>query len=122
MSDLEAALALQIRALRLPEPEREHRFAALAAGGTGKGLRARLRTAGLKDWRFDFAWPSKMLAVEVEGGIWVSGRHNRGGGMEEDCRKYGRAMTLGWSVYRTTGGLITSGEAVQIIEALLRDR
>ena len=26
-------------------------------------------------WRFDFAWPSHKVAVEIDGGIFIHGRH-----------------------------------------------
>lgn len=118
MSDLEAALQIQIHATGIPEPEREFRFCAEQVGA-GKGLRDRLRDAGLRDWRFDFAWPDSMFAVEVEGGGWTNGRHNRGAGFERDLEKYHHAMRLGWTVYRCAGALIRSGEAVALIEKLL---
>jgi hypothetical protein len=121
MSKLEDTLLLQMRAVGLPEPVRELRFAAEYVG-KGKGLRERLAAAGLKDWRFDFAWPDLMFAVEVEGGTWVSGRHNRGAGFEADAIKYGEAMRLGWAVYRCTTGIIKSGQAVELIEALIKQR
>lgn len=120
MSKLEAELALQIRAAKLPDPEPEYRFGAMAAGGPGKGLRQRLADADLKDWRFDFAWPDLMLAVEVEGGAWIGGRHNRGTGFLEDLKKYGAAQRLGWTIYRTAGELIKSGEALRTIEQLIQ--
>lgn len=119
MSKLEEALDVQIRAHGLPDPEREHRFAAIHVG-LGKGVRARLQEAGLRDWRFDFAWPDAMLAVEVEGGHFVGGRHTRGKGFEEDCQKYHHAMRLGWTVYRCEGRLIGSGDAVDLIAKMLR--
>lgn len=119
MSKLEAELALQIRAAKLPDPDPEYRFGAMAAGGPGKGLRQRLADAGLKDWRFDFAWPDLKLAVEVEGGGWVGGRHTRGAGFLEDLKKYGAAQRMGWTIYRTAGELIKSGEALQTIEQLI---
>lgn len=120
MSALEEALLIQVKACKLPMPEREYRFGAVAAGGPGKGLRKRLQEAGLKDWRFDFAWPDLMLAVEVEGGAWVGGRHTRGKGFLEDLRKYQAAQVMGWTIYRTAGELIKSGEAVRIIEQLIQ--
>lgn len=119
MSSLEEALALHLRALKLPAPVREYRFAAEACGGIGKGVRQRLRDARLADWRFDFAWPDRWLAVEVEGGGWTRGRHNRGAGFAEDMRKYDAAMRLGWTVYRCDSGLIKGGQAVETIRRLL---
>lgn len=118
MSDLEQKLALQIRALKLPEPEREYRFA-LHHIGRGKDIRERLIKAGLRDWRFDFAWPGAMLACEIEGGGWVGGRHTRGKGFRDDMLKYHHAMRLGWTVYRCEAELVTSGQAVNLLERLL---
>jgi len=120
MSQLEENLYRQIWITGLPAPEREYRFGAAAAGGPGKGLRKRLEEAGLKDWRFDFAWPNLMLAVEVEGGAWVGGRHTRGKGFLEDLRKYEAAQRMGWTIYRTAGELIKSGNALKTIEQLIR--
>ena len=120
MSELEDLLDVQMAEAGLPEPEREYRFAAEYVG-LGKDLRIRLRERGLKDWRFDFAWPSHMLAVEVEGGAWVNGRHTRGKGFEEDLEKYHQAQALGWTVYRTSGHLIRSGKSVELLAELLKE-
>ncbi len=117
-SALEEALALQLRARNTPPAEREYRFAVHHVGSQ-PGIRERLRKAGLKDWRFDFAWPARKLAVEVEGGAHVGGRHTRGVGFEEDCLKYHRAMELGWTVYRCEGKLIRRGDAADLISRLL---
>lgn len=118
VSQLEHALILHIRAHKLPEPQQEYRFAAHHVG-LGKGNKARLDDAGLRDWRFDFAWPNHMLAVEAEGGGWIGGRHNRGRGFAEDMKKYDAAMRLGWNVYRCDGCLIKSGRAVETIKILI---
>lgn len=119
-SRLEESLALQLRVVKAPRPEREYRFA-VAHIGAGKGIRQRLKDAGLKDWRFDFAWPDKMLAAEVEGGAFSNGRHTRGVGFTEDCIKYHHAMRLGWTVYRCESRLIGSGDAVRLLERLLQE-
>ncbi|MFS1522744.1 hypothetical protein ACL7TT_01315 [Microbulbifer sp. 2304DJ12-6] len=122
MSALEEMFATQLLALGrksgLAAPEREYRFAAQIVG-LGKGLRKRLAAAGLKDWRFDFAWSERKFAVEIEGGVWINGRHNRGAGFEADLEKYHHAMRLGWDVYRCGARLVKSGEAALLVHNLL---
>ena len=118
-SKLEDQLSLQIRAAKLPEPIREYRFAAYIVGGPGRGLRVALSEKGLKDWRFDFAWPYLKIAVEVEGGGWSNGRHTTGKGFSADLQKYNAAMQNGWTVYRCDSALIKSGKALITIEKLL---
>ena len=97
-SELEETLAGQIRLLGLEEPEREYRFA--------PGRR----------YRFDFCWPERFLACEVEGGTWIHGRHTRGAGFEKDAEKYNLATILGWRVLRATGNMVRDGRAVTLIE------
>ena len=102
-SDLEAALAFQIRVAGLPEPECEYQFAKLIG----------------RRWRFDFAWPDYMLAAEVEGGVWKQGRHTRGTGFIHDCTKYNEAAVLGWTVLRFAGAMITDGVALECLERMI---
>lgn len=55
-------------------------------------------------WAFDFAWPDRLLAVELEG-IFRFGdqtRHQTAAGFEADLEKYNRATELGWRVIRFT--------------------
>lgn len=97
MSDLEELLLAQIHEAGLPEPEREYLFM--------PGRR----------YRFDFAWPADMIAAECEGGTWNQGRHTRGSGYGEDCRKYNAATVLDWRVFRFTREMIESGEAISLL-------
>ncbi len=100
-SAAEESFALQIRALKLPEAAREHRFCE-------------------RMWRFDFAWPERKLAVEIEGGIWINGRHSRGKGMVSDMQKYNRATVLGWRVMRFSAAMVKDGSAVAEIESIFK--
>jgi len=65
-----------------------------------------------RKWRFDFAFPEKMLAVEIEGGVWTGGRHTRGKGFVSDMEKYNAAAALGWTVMRFTTQQSKKGVAV----------
>lgn len=105
-SPLEGMFLLAVRAHRVPQPVEEYRFATEQVGGSGRGLRSRLAAAGLRDWRFDFAWPSVKVAVECEGGIWNRGRHTRARGYTGDCQKYNAAAALGWTVIRVTSPML----------------
>ena len=97
VSELEEMLLQQIRLAGMPEPERERRF------------------HPIRRWRVDFMWRRQQLIVEVEGGTWVQGRHQRPEGFERDCRKYSEAALRNWKVLRFTRAMIESGEALAMI-------
>ena len=103
-SALEDRLLFQIRAVGLPEPEREYMFALEAMG---------------RKWRFDFAYPGQMVGIEVQGGIWSRGAHARGTGLERDYEKLNSAQLLGWTLFQFSRKTIESGKAVNIIEKVL---
>lgn len=56
----------------------------------------------VRDWRFDFAFTSQKLAIELHGGVRSGGRHVRGNGFVEDCRKKCAAVVRGWRVLEYT--------------------
>lgn len=102
MSKLEDAMRLQLRGERVPLWTTEWTF------------------HPTRKWRFDFAWPSKNVALEVEGGTWTNGAHNRGKHYESDCEKYSEAAIAGWKVIRVTSGMIRSGKALELIKRALQ--
>lgn len=101
--DLGPGFLLQLRARNIEAPVRELVF------------------HGERKWRFDFAWPDRKIAVEIEGGAWSRGRHTRGAGFREDCIKYGEAFRLGWTVLRVMPEQITSGLAADWLAARFHD-
>jgi len=64
-----------------------------------------------RKWLFDFCMPDHALAVEIEGAIWVRGRHTRGKGFLGDMEKYNYATLMGWKVLRYSPEQIDSGYA-----------
>lgn len=115
-SSLERAFDTYWRMVDGPDLLPEYRFAAEIVG-PGKGLRARLDAAGLRDWRFDRAHLASKVAIELDGGTWgkrnkegeiVPGRHNQGGGFAEDCRKINAAQLAGWLVFRFTSDMLAA--------------
>ncbi len=100
----EDALAWQLQVAGLPAPVREHRFDAS------------------RRWRFDFAWPDRLVAAEVEGGTWAGGRHSRGEGYAKDLEKYNAAAVGGWLVVRLTTGMVDDGRGLATVADALGAR
>lgn len=72
-------------------------------------------------WRFDACWPAFRVAVEIHGGEFNSGRHNRGAGLRDDCEKMRAAQLQGWIVLPFVGTDLDSRPVQcceQIIQAL----
>ena len=95
-------LQWQCEVTGLPVPVAEHRFAAP------------------RRWRFDLAWLDRMLAVEIEGGIWTKGRHVRGKGFEKDMEKYNEAALAGWRTLRFSTGMVKDGRALETLSRCFR--
>lgn len=93
-------IALFCEEFDYPLPDPEHRF------------------HPVRKWRFDFAWPDMLLAVEIEGGTWANGRHNRAQGYEGDCEKYNAAVMVGWRVLRFTGDMVRDGRMAATLRQL----
>lgn len=62
-----------------------------------------------RKWRFDFAIVDRKIAIEIEGGSWIMGRHNNPTSFEKELEKYNNAACLGWRVLRFTPGMIKNG-------------
>lgn len=93
-----------LTANQLPVPEREYRF------------------HPTRKWRFDFAWPEYRLYLEVEGGVWMNGRHTRGSGFVKDIEKYNAATILGWRPLKVTPRGLNSLDTVQLIRDALSQK
>jgi very-short-patch-repair endonuclease len=82
---------------------------------SGLGLKRQFRFDQTRMWRADFAHVDSRTLIEIEGGIYVQGRHNRRQGFAADAEKYFAALD-GWRVLRLTELQITA----PIIERVVR--
>lgn len=82
----------------LPEPVTEYKF------------------HDVRRWRFDYAWPTHKIALEIEGGIWTGGRHTRGKGFIADLEKYNTASSIGWRIFRITPAQLFTANTAQFIK------
>jgi len=75
-----------------------------------------------KGWRMDRAWPGAKLYVEVQGGIFIRGRHSRPRGQLDDMEKFSEASIMGWRPILVCSVEIRNGTALdRIRRALLFD-
>lgn len=86
----------------LPVPLREYRF------------------HPVRRWRFDYAFLAQKVAVEVDGGIWVRGRHSGGSGQLKDMEKMNSAVLAGWRVLHFTPQQVLSRDAFAMLQQLLQ--
>ena len=104
MSAGAAATILWFAEMGIPAPVAEHPF------------------APPRRWRLDFAWPNELVALEVEGGAWVHGRHVRGTGYMGDMEKYNELAARGWLLVRTVPRSLHSDETVRYVRRAIAVR
>jgi len=56
-----------------------------------------------------------MLALEIDGGIWIDGRHNRAASYIKDMEKLNEAALLGWCVLRVPTDWVKSAKIYTLI-------
>jgi very-short-patch-repair endonuclease len=108
-NDPAALLAFQIKAAGLPAPEREFRF------------------HPTRRWRLDLAFVDRKIAIELNGGIWMrnpdgtaGGAHSRPRNILRDMSKGNALQEAGWRLYQFTPHQVTIGEALKVMERVLR--
>ena len=102
MLDAEGEMLFAIRAAGLPEPETQYYYA------PPRRLRA------------DFAWPDYRLLLEVQGGVFNRRAHGSVSGVLRDIERLNVATEAGWWMLRVTPDDVRSGEALDLVERVLR--
>ena len=110
---------LRYRAPKSPS-SLEARFLMLWNHVKGPDLEREYRFHHERRWRDDFAHVGARVLIEIEGGIWVNGRHNRAAGFNADLEKYLAAGLAGWRVFRFGPDQITL-ENVERMAELVSD-
>lgn len=94
---------------------KEKIFVKLCKGYSGADVVTEYQFHPKRKWRFDYAIPSHKIAIEVEGGAWINGRHNRASGFLKDMEKYNAAAVLGWRLLRVTPQTLLLSETLQMV-------
>lgn len=71
-----------------------------------------------RQYRFDFAHPFSKVAIEINGGNWVRGRHTRAGALNKEYEKLNLVQIEGYQVFILDGNMITSKWLAKIYEAI----
>ena len=98
-----------------PPSRLEKRFVWLWQAHDGPELEAEFRFHAERRWRADFAHLPSRTLIEIEGGIYINGRHNRGAGFAADLEKYLEASLAGWRVIRLGPNELTSDHIRRLI-------
>lgn len=73
-------------------------------------------------WRFDYAIPAYMVALEVEGGVWSGGRHTSPKGFLGDMEKYNTGTAMGWSILRCTPDTLCTTTTLDILRQTINTK
>lgn len=98
-----------------PPSRLERRFLLYWQSLGGPALEREFRFHSERKWRADFAHVESRTLIEIEGGIWIQGRHNRPQGFAADAEKYLEAFLADWNVVRLTDAQITAPNVERII-------
>lgn len=91
----------------LPKPTPEYYFAKATLG---------------RRWRLDWCFIPERVAVEVEGGYAVQGRHTSAKGFLADMEKYNTLACMGYRLIRVSPRQIANGEALNWVDRILRGK
>jgi very-short-patch-repair endonuclease len=73
----------------------------------------------IKRYRIDFCHPVAKIAVECQGGTWVTGMgHSSGKGIKRDCEKFCYLASLGYLIFPLTCDMIDEKYLVMIASSI----
>ena len=72
-------------------------------------------------FKADFAFPSLRLLVEVQGGVYTRQAHGSITGIVKDIERGNLATLNGWRLIRVLPKMVSNGEALDLIEKVVRE-
>ncbi len=72
-------------------------------------------------FRGDFVNLESKTVIEIQGGVWVGGRHSTGAGINKDCEKALESLLHGWAVIPITANMINE-EVLEKISSIIMSR
>ena len=93
-------------------------FAVLKAAGLPLPV-SEFKFHNARKWRFDHAWPEQRLALEIDGGLFINGSHNRGARILKTHEKENAAAASGWRLIHCQPSNLHKPETISTIRAAL---
>ena len=84
-------------------------------------LHAEHRFAKPRRFRFDLAHLPTKIAIEIQGAVWVNGRHTRGSGLLNEYTKMNLAAALGWRVFYLCANTVNDEAIYHQIATAIRE-
>lgn len=104
------------------EQQGEDLFTALCRSTLGIEVVREHRFHTTRKWRFDYAVLKYKVAIEIDGGVWAYGRHNRAAGYIADMEKFNAAAASGWVVLKFTPQQQYLPQTLELIEQACNSR
>jgi hypothetical protein len=68
-----------------------------------------------RKWKLDIAFPAERVAVEVQGGLFVRGRHTQGAALLKEYEKLNELAQMGWRIIYVQPKDVTLQSTVDMI-------
>jgi len=94
-------------------------FPELVRRMTGFDVTPEHRFHDARKWRIDYAIIQEKIAIEVEGGAYIKGRHTRPAGFIADMEKYNELTRAGWRLIRVTPKELMTMKTINLIKDLI---
>ncbi|MFB1502012.1 hypothetical protein [Thiocapsa sp. N5-Cardenillas] len=73
-----------------------------------------------RKWRLDISWPVRRVCLEVQGGIFIAGRHTRGAALLKEWEKLNTLASMGWRVLYCQPKDVCTIDICELIGACLK--